>query len=277
MIDRIPPPHGEIISDKRGITVSRIEYCGEARILKSFESLEDAREISNYRLLKSLGIPTLEVIETFERALILEDISAGSGEYRLAVQADMADPAAARAVAGWYALLHSRRAAANDAPELYREYDAFSPESIDYIRQKIERELGGLWDALVRECPRIRKMIDSTSMTLNYNDFYYTNMAVSTDRSRALMFDYNLLGAGTRYADIRNVTSSLSPEAARAFFEAYGELPGSRERALDEVVSPLHTLVVAFKQESFPAWGEEALEVALSGGWLRAIDSLLST
>jgi hypothetical protein len=70
--------------------------------------------------------------------------------------------------------------------------------------------------------------ITSLDETLTYNDFYWTNLAVSSDRKEALMFDYNLLGVGFRYNDIRNVCSSLSEEAQKVFVDVYGEIKGVR-------------------------------------------------
>jgi len=48
---------------------------------------------------------------------------------------------------------------------------------------------------------KLREILD----TLTYNDFYWSNFIVRKDRQAALMFDYNLLGRGYRYSDMRNV------------------------------------------------------------------------
>jgi hypothetical protein len=83
----------------------------------------------------------------------------------------------------------------------------------------------------------------SLSRTLTYNDFYYTNLAVRKDGTAALMFDYNLLGKGYVYSDIRNVCSSLGDEAQAAFLAEYGEVDRC-EITIDDVVSPIAALSV---------------------------------
>lgn len=87
---------------------------------------------------------------------------------------------------------------------------------------------------------------------MTYNDFYWTNLAVSKDGKEAMMFDYNLLGRGYAYGDVRNVTVSLSPKAAEAFRRAYGPI-NPTEAA---VVSVIVTLILASRREIFPAWAE---------------------
>ena len=88
------------------------------------------------------------------------------------------------------------------------------------------------------------------------------------------MFDYNLLGKGFVYTDLRNVTYSLSPEAGEAFLEEYGSFP-TEEILLDDVVSPIVALHMAFGRETFPAWGEEALAQVLSPAYCEKIKQLL--
>jgi len=59
--------------------------------------------------------------------------------------------------------------------------------------------------------------------TLNYNDFHWTNLALTHEEPlRAVVFDYDLLGIGPVYCDIRNVLGSLGEPAQGAFREAYG-------------------------------------------------------
>lgn len=78
-------------------------------------------------------------------------------------------------------------------------------------------------------------------------------MMVAKDKSSALMFDYNLLGKGYVYTDLRNVMSSLSAEAGNAFLEEYGGYD-SAEAALDGVVSVVVALYQTCQRETFPSW-----------------------
>jgi hypothetical protein len=100
--------------------------------------------------------------------------------------------------------------------------------------------------------------------TLTYNDFYWTNLAVGRDSSTALMFDYNFLGIGYRYADVRNVCSSLSDRAGRVFLEAYGEI-NEEEMVVDEFICHIINLVSAYKRPVFPGWAKESLDAVSSG------------
>lgn len=102
-------------------------------------------------------------------------------------------------------------------------------------------------------------MLCNTRRTLTYNDFYYTNMMVAKDKSSALMFDYNLLGKGYVYTDLRNVMSSLSAEAGNAFLEEYGGYD-SAEAALDGVVSVVVALYQTCQRETFPSWARCLLQ-----------------
>ena len=84
-------------------------------------------------------------------------------------------------------------------------------------------------------------------------------MVVAQDKSSALMFDYNLLGKGYAYSDVRNVLSSLSEEAGKAFLDAYGEFDPA-EKALDDVVSVAVTLSLACQYDKFSWWVKALLD-----------------
>lgn len=71
--------------------------------------------------------------------------------------------------------------------------------------------------------------------------------------------------------DIRNVTSSLSPDAAQAFLEEYGMDFAEEERKADAFLGPLVTLVSACKQEKLPSWAEESLDALRNGKILSAL------
>jgi len=100
------------IREKDGISVYRVDSNGERYILKSFKNPWDRREISNYKLLATLNVPTLPMLNHTEMALLLPDVEA-CGEYRLGTEADMSDVRVARAVARWYKTLHEKGTEAN--------------------------------------------------------------------------------------------------------------------------------------------------------------------
>ncbi|AZQ76682.1 hypothetical protein EJ997_04335 [Flaviflexus ciconiae] len=56
-------------------------------------------------MLGQLGVPTINVLATTERDLLLEDVAA-SEEWRLGVEADLADTDVATSLATWYPSLH---------------------------------------------------------------------------------------------------------------------------------------------------------------------------
>ena len=88
------------------------------------------------------------------------------------------------------------------------------------------------------------------------------------------MFDYHLLGLGLRYSDCRNVTGSLGPDAADAFWSAYGETD-PREKILDDLTAPLYALVESFRRPRFPSWAEQSLKLAKTGELHKRLDRVM--
>ena len=90
------------------------------------------------------------------------------------------------------------------------------------------------------------------------------------------MFDYNLMGKGTAYGDIRNVTSSLSREAAEAFIQEYGGDLDEEQKKADAFIAPLVTLVNACRYDAFPSWANASLEELKNGDVLKHLKEWLS-
>lgn len=245
-----------ILQDKDGIVVARVQSGARSCVLKCFQVEAYRREISNYQALRSLHVPTLAVLAQTDSALLLEDVDA-SPVYRLGTAADLADPVVAMRLAGWYRQLHQRGYAhvARHGAGLYDEADFFTREHIAEIQEKTGTQADAVWGLLEERFDAICEMLGRTRRTLTYNDFYHTNLVVARDRSAALMFDYNLLGKGYAYSDVRNVLSSLAPQSRDAFLAAYGAVD-PLEIAVDDVVSPVVTLYMACRRPRFPSWAE---------------------
>lgn len=256
----------EMIRSQNGVTVARVSDGGESYIVKFLERPEFRREIDAYRLLHSLGVPTIRLFAHTDSALLLEDLAA-SPRWRLAKTEDMADCEIAERLAEWYACLHTRGREYVQAhgDGMYDETDALTRESLALARERTGTEALPIWDTLERRFDDLRARLDRTERTLTYNDFYYTNMAVAGDRSAACMFDYNLLGKGFVSADLSNVTSSLSKEAGEAFLRAYAPSIDPAELALNDVMSVLVGLIFACRREHFPDWGNDCLSALKNG------------
>ena len=257
-------PAASLLASKDGVHVYRVESEGEKYVLKVFDDTKDRREISNYALLNALGVPALPMIKHTETALLLPDVEACE-THRLGVEEDLSDPAVARAAARWYRALHDRGRTA-DLDGLYDETDAITVQNMAYVAEKTATRDAPLWRELGGRFSELRAMIDALPRTLTYNDFYWTNLVVAKDKKSALMLDFNLLGKGYAYADVRNVVSSLAGEARRAFLDEYGEGGlSAAERRADAVLSPLVTLYFACRREEFPTWAAAELRELNSG------------
>lgn len=269
-------PVCSLIRDKGGISLYRVKAEGRAYVLKLFEKAEDTREIENYRLLADLGIPTLPLLKADEKAILLPDVEADP-RYRLGVAQDMSDVQVAGAVAKWYKELHNKGRAYLSGRKtlLYDESDVITETNMEFVAEKTNTKENGLWKAMADRFTLIRDKIDALPRTLTYNDFYWTNLIVAKDKESAFMFDYNLLGKGIAYGDIRNVTSSLSEEAGAAFCKEYGVEGIAEEAVADRVLSPLVTLYFACEQQEFPDWAGQSLAELKNGDILTYMNNWL--
>lgn len=279
---RIRNPVCTLIRSKAGICVYRVESEGKKLILKVFEKEEDTREIQNYLILSELRVPTLPLLGYTENAILLPNVNM-SGNYRLGRESDLSDPKTAKAIAKWYRTLHEKGSAylsgmtedPSREASMYDESDVITLSNMKLIAEKTSTVHNILWQMIEKYYSQIRSRIDALPRTLTYNDFYWTNLIVSKDQKSAFMFDYNLLGKGIAYGDIRNVTSSLSMEAADAFREEYGDHIPAEEKRADAFMAPLVTLFGACKCDSFPSWAEPSLKELKSGDILRHLKEWL--
>jgi len=262
-----------LIRNKDGVSVWRVTTSTGSFVMKCFDKPEYRREIINYRILSSLGIPTLKVIAHTDYSLLMEDIEYSA--YRLGTVEDINDLKTAKLIARWYKTLHENgREYANTYP-LYDECDSLTLNNLRNIQEKTGT--GGLpvWRLVEEHFTQIHTAAMSLPRTLTYNDFHFTNLAVARDGSTALVFDYNMLGKGYVYSDIRNVCGHLGNEEAReAFRFVYGSYD-KKEVVVDNVVSPLNSLHIACQRKHFPDWGQELLDRVKDGRLLSAVEKLL--
>lgn len=255
----IPYSTIDLIQNKDGVIVARVQNGTTSYIIKYFQNDDYKREIKNYQLLKTLNIPTVNVFGFTDSTILMEDVSQND-VFRLATNEDLNDVVVASKIAEWYKLLHtnSEDFTKENLAELYDETDFITKENIEFIKEKTGTQNLPVWRLINDNFDVIVSKIRSLPRVLTYNDFYYTNLIVAKDKTSAFMFDYNLLGKGYVYSDIRNVCYSLGEYAKNAFLETYGEFDKS-EIIVDDVASVLVTLYHACKRKNFPSWANSVL------------------
>lgn len=260
----------ELIRSKDGVLVYRLEASGKKLILKLFADPEDRREITNYRLLGELGIPILPVQGYTEEAILLPDVNA-SEKYRLGMEEDLQDMQVAKVLAKWYRRLHDtgRQYLTRNSVSLYDETDVITVENMVRAAEVTDTIDNPLWNVVKDNFDDMKKKIAKLPRTLTYNDFYWDNLIVSKDKTEAFMFDYNLMGMGMAYGDVRNVISSMGKEAAKAFCDAYGVDGLDEEKLADDFLAHMVTLCIASQREVLPAWAGESLEMLKNGNLLK--------
>jgi hypothetical protein len=276
-IDRTEIESVDLIHRKHGDRLYRVRCGGRRYVLKWFHDPAQAVEVRSYALLQRLSVPTLPLYGHTEDALLLEDLSF-SPTWRLAEEADVAHPEVGEAVAHWYRALHAagRKLLVDPSgpPDyLGREVDALNPDTVREIGERLSLAHDPVWGLAADHIEALKEAMRSLPETLNYNDFHWTNLALSRHtqpRLEAIVFDYHLLGVGLRYSDCRNVVGSLGERAAAAFWAAYGCVD-ERERMLDEVTAPLYGLLVAVRMPRFPSWARGCLGMVETGDLEKAL------
>ncbi len=255
-LSRLGVPAGEIrrvetISVRPGHRLYRIHTRRRSHILKSFPVKNPGNEIKGYGLLRQLGVPTINVIAMTETDLLLEDLTC-SKEWRLATEVHAGDRHVGRAVARWYWYFHEKgstlaESGSGPPPFLKREEDLLDRASIESAGRALGLSRLDSWRLAAGHIDLLKLILSNFGTTLNYNDFHWTNLALSRNSGtgmEAMVFDYDLLGIGTRYSDVRNAVGSLSGEAITGFQEVYGSVdPG--EMTLDRPLATLYALVSA--------------------------------
>lgn len=265
----------EEIREKDGIALLRIKTGRKSFVFKYIENEKFQRETEIYEILSSLEVETIKVFAMTEKSILMEDI-AKSEKFRLGTKEDMSDPEVAKALAKWYRNLHFTGYGYVEeyGKDLYSENALITKENLAFVKTKTGTKNLPVWKIIEENFAKIKSAIESERKTFNYNDFYYANLVVAKDKSKAFMFDYNLFGKGPAYSDINNVCWSLSEEAKTAFLNEYGEID-EREKIIEEAAMVLVSLFFACKREEFPDWGAELLE-ELKGDYIKKIEALLA-
>ena len=269
----------KLIGGKDHHALYRITHAGKSYILKWFARVQTATEIAAYRLLQQYGVPTLQVYGISEQAILLEDL-ATSAAWRLATADDIEHAETGSAVAAWYVALHSagQRMVKEGIPAfLMREVDELTPASMLATGERLSLAHLPVWRVAAEHIERLTQAFRAYPETLNYNDFHWSNLALSrTEPLRAVVFDYHLLGLGPAYCDIRNVHGSLSKRARAAFGAGYGPVD-ERVAALDAPLSLLYSLQVALHLPQLPGWAQGCRQRVVNGEFEQLISGAVST
>ena len=272
----IPDADVSLLRSKDGVHVARVTTDDASYVMKYFEKPEYRREIDNYLLLDRLNIPTLRLIAHTGESLLLEDLNT-SAEWRPATPADVDNPTLGEPLAAWYRTLHdnSRGWAAENSAGLYAETEALTAENLTFIARTTGTADAVIWNLLHNALPRLLAYLLSLPPVLTYNDFHYTNLAVSRDGQHALLFDYNLLGRGYPASDLKNVTYEMKEPVKAAFLNAYGPID-SQQTQFNEIVGPVCSVYIACRRPTFPTWAKEELSVILDGRLAKTLDEWLA-
>ncbi|MBE6900169.1 MAG: hypothetical protein E7479_05830 [Ruminococcaceae bacterium] len=262
------------IREKDGIALIRIKSGGKSFVFKYFKNADFRREIRIYQILEETGIETVKIHAATEKSILMEDISE-SETLRLGKEEDMSDPEVAKALAKWYKKLHAAgyKYLPMHNESFYSENAVITRENLAFIKSATKTENISVWKIIEDNFEKIKSAIESEKYTFNYNDFYYTNLVVARDKSKAFMFDYNLFGKGTAASDINNVCWSLSEDAKKSFLDEYGKIY-EHEKFVAETAMVLSSLFFACKREEFPDWGKPILE-EFKSGYINKIKSLI--
>ena len=270
-IDPADVAEASLIHEGPGSRVYRIVTARGSLILKWFTESAQANEVRCYALLQRHSVPTLATRGWTEDAILLEDLES-SPSWRPATAVDVESPDVGVAVAEWYRALHAAGRRVLASPEerpafLQREADALTPAVVLETGRKLGLAAGPIWRLAAASIEALGDAMRALPETLNYNDFHWSNLALSRQQGQplqAIVYDYHLLGIGPAYSDCRNVTSALSGRAATAFMEAYGPVD-EQEALLDAPVSVLFALSVAVQRPQLPAWSAALLRSIENG------------
>lgn len=270
----IIPSSIEFIRNKDGVHTYGVSENERHYFLKYFEKLEFRREITNYKILRDLNIPTISLVGFTDSSLLLEDIN--YSKYRLCTEEDLQNNLIIKLISKWYKKLHINGLNYSHKNNLYSELDLFSKENLKFILDNNDIEQIPILEVISNKYDFFKNHINSLETTLTYNDFHYSNIAIARDMSSVIIFDYNFLGRGCISSDISNVLWQLkNNELKQIFLDEYGEINQS-ERVIIDIVNPIISLFIAYKKSNFPSWGNQLIETLNSDNYFKMVNDFLS-
>jgi len=248
-----------LLREQHGHALYRLACGRRSFVLKVFANSSDCIEVHAYALLPQLGVPVLPLYGRSATAVLLADLATDAA-WRLATEDDTQQADVGAALAVWYRNLHDAGQAllgtGQPAPRwLRREDEVLQASTILQLGEQLQ-PTSPMWQLAAEHIDALKGAIRSLPATLTYNDFDWTNLALSRHKSpslRALVFDYHQLGIGMRWSDYRNVRGALGASARAAWEATYGPLD-EREALLDAPVAVLHALHVALQRPQLPRW-----------------------
>lgn len=253
------------LSNKDGVFVVELIDLPNRPILKYFEKEEYRREIYYYTMLRNNGIKTINVINYWDDALLLENMQCNV-DCRLATHEDLLNEDVIISLARWYKKLHQTGREIlkkDDHGIFYSEYNLLVMDELSLVKENTGYYNDDYWSLLQKTIEAITPYY-LENQTITYNDFYYGNVIVSQNQDYTFMFDYNYLKKGLAYSDVSNVFSGLDKKMHNLFLGAYGGYHDF-EKNIDQVISPIISLIVAYKRNDFPDWANDSLNKLVSG------------
>lgn len=267
----IIPSYCAPIRSKDGVHLYRIECKNQPMVIKIFDTPEQASEIKHYETLKSMHIQTLDLIDATDCSFLMPDLDAHP-QYRLATADDLYDKKIIRALGAWYhALHHKSTTICKDT--YYSENHLLTKEALHKVIEKTNSQDASVWKDILENLDAIQQLIKMQTQTLTYNDFFWTNLVVHRNGHEAFMFDYNLLGAGFAYSDVRNVLVTLPEETKNIFLTQYGTLSNTEKR-IDALTADLVNLVISSNKPVWPSWADESITALYDGSLQSAFERL---
>ena len=259
----------ELIRSKDGINLYRVFCDKKSYIVKFFEKKQYSREIGFYKLFQEEGVPTIKVVSYAKNSLILQDLDNNKFN-RLANEKDLENEEIIKSLAKWYKILH-KKGKNVDKSKYYCEYNLITSKNLKMLQNILSEQC---YNLLQKSMLNLNKLKCSLNYTITYNDFALENMAICN--KRAIMFDYNLAGKGTEYADVQNVCAMLSKEMQDVFISAYyGKNPiPTKEIEAHYILGTLSSLILACYKTIFPKWANVLVNKVNSAEFMEKLAKL---
>lgn len=267
----IIPSYCAPIRSKDGVHLYRIKCKDQPMVIKIFDSPELATEIKHYETLKEMHIQTLDLIDATDCSFLMPDLDAHP-KYRLATATDLYDKKIIRSLGDWYHSLH-HKSTSLCKENYYSENKLLTKEALLGVIKKTNSQDAPIWKDILENIDAIQNLIQRQTQTLTYNDFFWTNLVVHRSGDEAFMFDYNLLGTGFAYSDVRNVLVTLPEESKDAFLGQYGNVSNTEKR-IDALTADLVNLVISSNKPSWPSWADESITALYDGTLQSAFERL---